>query len=222
MKIPHLDPDFAKSRKAAWPKAFRIACVFIATIWICFFAAQVLPITQFGLKPRRFEGLIGLFSMPLIHSGWPHLIDNTLPMFLAFLGLFGNYPRLAKKVLIQAVLMTGLLVWFFARDSYHFGASGITHGLFYFLCLVGILRRDLRSVVLLMIAFYMYSTMLTSIFPRERGVSFEYHLFGALGGILSAVLFRDTDRITRKKYAWQTIDDSIEEDDPVIGDQWKL
>ena len=186
MKIPHLDPEFAKSRKDAWPNAFRIACVLLATIWICFFLAQVLPITQFGLKPRRFEGLIGLFSMPLIHSGWPHLIDNTLPMFLAFLGLFGNYPRLAKKVLIQAVLMTGLLVWFFARDLNHIGSSGLFYALLSYLFISGFLKKDLQSIGLSILIAFMYGSLIWGILPGQPGISWESHLAGLLTGIYLA------------------------------------
>ena len=201
-----------------------MAAGFVVLIWLVHLLSVVfaLDIHTYGVLPRDTTGLRGVLLGPFIHGSWQHLLSNTMPLLL--LGTIMLYGNRNSRWWALAIIwqVSGLGVWFFARDSYHFGASGITHGLFYFLCLVGILRRDLRSVVLLMIAFYMYSTMLTSIFPRERGVSFEYHLFGALGGILSAVLFRDTDRITRKKYAWQTIDDSIEEDDPVIGDQWKL
>jgi membrane associated rhomboid family serine protease len=117
------------------------------------------------------------------------------------------------------------LVWLFARDSFHVGASGLTHGLFFYLFVGGILRRDRRSAALLMIAFYMYGGMILSIFPSDPGISFESHLFGALAGGLLAYLFRHWDKKTQgKRYSWQHSADQkplVEEDDPIIGDQWK-
>jgi hypothetical protein len=41
-----------------------------------------------------------------------------------------------------------------AEPAYHLGASGLTHGIFFFLFAGGLLRRDRRSAALLMVAFY--------------------------------------------------------------------
>lgn len=202
MKIPHLDPDYSARRRAAWPRAFRVAAVFLAAIWLCFFLAQLLPLTQFGLKPRVFEGLIGIVSMPLIHSGWPHLIDNTLPMFLAMVGLFGNYPKLAKRVMWRALLITGLLVWFFARPLNHIGSSGLFYALLTYLFVSGFLKKDIQSVGLSIIIAFLYGSMIWGILPGQPGISWESHLAGFLAGLYLAY-------------------DTRKEDLPVLKD-WKL
>ncbi|MEH6468249.1 MAG: hypothetical protein V7725_01405, partial [Porticoccus sp.] len=99
------------------------------------------------------------------------------------------------------------------------------HGMFFYLFIGGILRRDKRSIVLLMIAFFMYGSMLLTIFPRESDISYEYHFFGALGGTLSALIFRHWDpKSALKTYSWeQQLGDGyvIEEEDLIIRDQWK-
>lgn len=202
MKIPHLDPDYLDQRKAAWPQAFRIACVMLASIWLLFLLAQVLPLTQFGLKPRVFEGLIGVFTMPLIHSGWPHLIDNTLPMFLATVGLFGNYPKLAKKVMWRGLLITGLLVWFFARPLNHIGSSGLFYALLSFLFFSGFIKKDMQSVGLSLLIAFLYGSLVWGVLPGQPGISWESHLAGFLTGIYLAF-------------------DTRHEDVPVLKD-WKL
>jgi membrane associated rhomboid family serine protease len=116
-------------------------------------------------------------------------------------------------------------VWLFARESYHFGASGLAHGMFFYLFVGGILRRDKRSAALLMLAFYLYGGMLLTILPRDPTVSFESHLFGAMAGALCAYVFRNWDpKPSRQRYHWErqpNEDESMEEEDPVIGDQWR-
>jgi hypothetical protein len=67
--------------------------------------------------------------------------------------------------------------------------------------------------------------MLLSILPRDPGVSFESHLFGAMAGAFFAYAFRNWDpKPSRKRYSWEPRSDGtdpMEEEDPVIGDQWR-
>ena len=82
----------------------------------------------------------------------------------------------------------------------------------------------------MMIAFFMYGGMTMSILPREEGISFEYHLFGAIAGVLAAVLFRNADpKPVEKTYDWEQdtaaegedlIGDDLISDD-LIGDEWQ-
>ncbi len=175
---------------------------------------------RLGIKPGEAVGLLGILTAPLIHGSWEHLIANTLPLLLLGAVVLYGYPRSRWRVIATIWLVSGFGVWLFARPSFHFGASGITHGLLFFLLVIGILRRDRRSIGLLMIAFFMYGTMVLTIFPRDPQVSFEYHFFGAVGGVLAALLFRTYDPQPLKKvYSWDF--EAEEEEDPVIGDLWK-
>lgn len=180
---------------------------------------------QLGVYPMTASGLFGILAAPLIHGSWQHLLSNTLPVLLLGSMLLYGYPKSRWWVLAVVWLVSGLGVWIFARSSYHIGASGIGHGMFFYLFVAGILRRDKRSIAMLMVAFFMYGTMFWTIFPQAPGISFEYHLFGALSGAACALLFRRWDpRPVEKTYAWEgaASDDDLEEDDPIIGDQWRL
>jgi membrane associated rhomboid family serine protease len=204
-----------------------IASSFITVLW-CIKLLEFLSavdLYHFGILPRHVQGLMGIVTGPLIHGSWEHLLGNSLPtLILGTLVVYG-YPKSRWWATAGIWLMSGALVWLFARDSFHVGASGLTHGLFFYLFVGGILRRDRRSAALLLIAFYMYGGMILSIFPSDPGISFESHLFGALAGGLLAYLFRHWDKKTQgKRYSWQHSADQkplVEEDDPIIGDQWK-
>jgi len=202
------------------------ATAFVALIWwlkIC----EIMfgwNLYSLGIYPLNPNGLIGILTAPLIHGSWGHISGNTLPLLLLGSILIYGYPKSRWWTLSIIWLISGIGVWLFARETYHFGASGLTHGMFFYLFFNGIFRRDKRSIVLLMIAFFMYGSMLLTIFPREPGISYEYHFFGALGGTLCAFIFKQWDpKLKEAKYSWeqQTGDGYvIEEEDLIIGDQW--
>ncbi len=202
--------------------SIRITALFVALLWLIKIGEFLSGVSlhAFGVYPRELSHLSGILSAPIIHGSFSHLISNSLPLLLLGSALLYGYPRARYLSLLIIWLVSGLGVWFFARESFHFGASGLTHGMFFFLFLSGILRRDKRSIALLMIAFFMYGGMLLSVFPSEPDISFEYHGFGALGGLLSAYLFRSWDLPPARRYSW---DIETETDDNVaIGDAWKI
>jgi hypothetical protein len=64
-----------------------------------------------------------------------------------------------------------------------------------------------------MIAFLFFGGMLVTIFPNEIGVSWEYHLAGAVSGVLAAVLFRRADPVPpRKRYSWELEAEAADEE----------
>ena len=198
-----------------------------AVLWSIHLLSMLLQADLFwlGILPRSIDGLPGIVTAPLIHGSWEHLIGNTAPLMVLGTLLLYGYPRSRLWAFSGIWLLCGLGVWLFARGNYHFGASGLTHGLFFYLFISGILRRDRRSAALLMIAFYLYGGMLLTILPGDPGVSFESHFFGALAGGSLAWLMRARDpHPSGKRYSWQTgtdDDTDAEEDDPIIGDQWR-
>lgn len=178
-----------------------------------------------GVNPQTASGLFGIVVAPIIHGSIEHVLGNTLPILLLGSMLIYGYPRSRWWVLTIVWVASGVGVWFFARTSFHIGASGLTHGVFFFLVIAGILRHDARSSALLMVAFFMYGAMFWTIFPYKPGVSFEYHLFGALSGIVCALLFSRWDpKPVRKTYEWEneSADEEYYQEDPIIGDEWKI
>ena len=202
-----------------------LAAGFVLLMWSVKLVESLLGenLYYLGVNPQAMSGLFGVLVAPLIHGSVQHVLGNTLPVLLLGSMLIYGYPKSRWWVLIIVWLASGLGVWFFARSSFHIGASGLTHGVFFFLVIAGILRHDSRSSALLMVAFFMYGAMFWTIFPQEPGVSFEYHFFGALSGVVCAVALSHRDpKPVRKTYSWESADEDQEEDDPIIGDEWKI
>jgi membrane associated rhomboid family serine protease len=183
---------------------------FILLLWIIRIGETLFSInlTHLGVLPHSLHGLVGIITAPLIHSGFSHLLSNTLPLLLLGIGILYFYPKSALKVFLCIYIVPGIFVWFFARPAYHIGASGLIYGFVSFLFFSGIIRRDTRSIALALVVTFLYGSIIWGIIPQNSGISWEYHLFGSLTGIVSAFTFRNSDPY--KRYEWE--DEEGEED----------
>jgi membrane associated rhomboid family serine protease len=191
------------------------ALALLAGVWLVWLGGFALgwPMDDLGIVPRRFVGLIGILTAPLAHASFEHLMSNTLPLVLLTTLTLYAYPRAARLALPTIWLLSGIGVWLFARSAVHVGASGITHGLMFFLFFSGLMRRDRLAIVTALVVFFLYGSMVLTVLPQEPHVSFEYHLAGALAGVLSAVLFHRRDPAPpRRRYSWEDEPDFVEAD----------
>ncbi|MCX8490746.1 MAG: rhomboid family intramembrane serine protease [Cyclobacteriaceae bacterium] len=173
---------------------FRLVFVMWLSFSIQFF--YQIDLGFLGIKPRSFSGLIGIFTAPLIHGSYMHLLSNTFP--LLFLGtlLFFFYDRIGTIVFFRCYLFTNLLVWVFSpRVSYHIGASGLIYGLAAFLIVFGVLRQDFLSILISIAVVIAYGGIFYGVMPMDPRVSWESHLAGALVGSITAFNLADKKRI---------------------------
>ena len=119
------------------------------------------------------------------------------------------YKRVAIPTIFIITIFTGFTVWLFARESYHVGASGVVYGLVSFLFWTGVFRRNLKSIVLSLVVLTVYGGYFHGIVPSKEGVSFESHLFGALVGIFTAFLFKNTKELdeAEEESPWEEADE---------------
>lgn len=153
-----------------------------------------LNFAHFGVLPRTLSGLVGVLTMPFLHADLGHLSSNTLPTFLLLLATVNFYPKVSGRVILLVVILSGGLVWCFARPSYHIGASAMIYGLAAFLFFSGIFRRDTKSIAVALLVAFLYGGLVWGILPLYRGVSWEGHLFGAVAGTVLAYRYRQVDR----------------------------
>ena len=162
--------------------------IFILFLWLVKVLDTLLPVDfgQFGIIPRTFHGLIGIGLAPLIHGNYYHLISNTVPLFVLLLSLFTFYKKQALGVIIASVIIGGLLVWLFARSASHIGISGLIYSLAAFLITAGIVKKDIKSLLISVLVIIFYGGLVWGVFPGRFGISWEGHLFGAIAGVLIA------------------------------------
>jgi len=174
---------------------------FIALIWIVFLLekATKLNFVRFGVFPRKSDGIIGIFTSPLIHGGWEHIFANSLSLLTLMSLLFYAYRKIAKEVFTWIYFLSGIYVWIFARPSFHIGASGVVYGLIGFLVLAGVLSKNIRLLSISLLVIMVNAGFLWGIFPLIEGVSWESHLSGLIIGLVLAIFFRKEYKKTTLK-----------------------
>jgi membrane associated rhomboid family serine protease len=142
-----------------------------------------------GIEPRELDGLDGVVFAPFLHGGFDHLIGNTIPFLLLGLAIaVGGALRVATVTAIVAVV-GGLGTWLVApANTVHIGASGIVFGYAGYLVARGVFSRSLAQIALGVVVVAVWGTTLLQGLVPEDGISWQGHLFGAVGGVLAARL----------------------------------
>ncbi|GAA5027937.1 hypothetical protein GCM10011506_15640 [Marivirga lumbricoides] len=105
--------------------------------------------------------------------------------------LFFFYDKIALKALLLVYILTGVSVWFIAREAYHIGASGVIYGIASFILFSGLLRKNQSSLALSFVVLLLYGGMFYGVLPQEGHISWESHLMGLLSGLIVAVYLKD-------------------------------
>jgi membrane associated rhomboid family serine protease len=174
-----------------WGRAAIVTGGFVLVLWLLEIldAASGNQLDAFGIQPRTEDGLVGIAAAPLLHFGFGHLVSNTVPVLV--LGFLTLVTGLARGLLATAViwLVGGLGVWLFAGDqSIHAGASVLVFGWIVLLVVRGFLNRRASEILIGVVVFLFYSGALLGVLPGQPGVSWQGHLFGAVGGAIAAWL----------------------------------
>lgn len=186
--------------------ALAVTLSFVLLLWVLKLVEYLggFDFAQFGIYPRRADGLAGVLLAPFLHGSVAHLFANTAPILVMGTMLLYGYPRAAKVLLPAVYLGSGVAVWLFAREAYHIGASGLAFGMLFFVLMIGVLRWERRDIAISLLVFFLYGSMISGVIPGEQEISFESHLSGALIGILLAFLLRHRDpESPRKRYSWE-------------------
>ena len=151
-----------------------------------------------GIIPRQVDGLDGVLWAPLLHGDWQHLLTNTIPVlvlgFLALANGIGQFVAVTATIWVVG----GLGTWLTGGDNtVHIGASGLIFGWLTFLLVRGFFARSFGQIVLAVALFLLYGGTLLGVLPGDSGVSWQGHLFGAIGGVLAAWLVAAADRRSR-------------------------
>ncbi|WEK60602.1 MAG: rhomboid family intramembrane serine protease [Candidatus Microbacterium colombiense] len=171
-------------------------------MWIVQLADAILPgsFSGFGLRSWDLLGLGGIVVSPVLHASWAHLLANSLP-FLALGCLVAvEGARRFWTVTVVVAVVGGLGTWVFnAPGTLTVGASGLVFGYFGYLVLrvfapARVAHRILYAVVALVVIAVYGGSMLAGVVGVSQGISWQAHLFGAIGGGVAALAGRRGDR----------------------------
>lgn len=182
--------------RRVWPSDPRrsalVVGAFVALLWVVQAvdaADRQRLVREGGILPLSPHGLDGILFAPLLHVGWVHLEGNTVPVaVLAFLATSAGLVRFGVATAV-IWLVAGVGTWLFGgAGTVHVGASSLVFGWLTLLLVRGFLAHSVGQVVLAAVLFAVYGSVLWGVLPVSYGVSWQGHLFGALGGVLAARL----------------------------------
>jgi membrane associated rhomboid family serine protease len=166
-----------------------VVAALAALMWVVEVVDQVAGgrLDRNGIEPRELDGLDGVVWAPFLHADFQHLIGNTIPfLLLGFAIALGGVARVILVTVIVAVV-GGLGTWLIApSDTVHIGASGIVFGFAGYLVARGVFSRSPTQLLLGVVVVVVWgATLLQGLVP-ETGISWQGHLFGAIGGVVAA------------------------------------
>jgi membrane associated rhomboid family serine protease len=167
----------------------RLLLGFIGILWIVWLTDEICSgaLKKNGIRPQTNDGLWGILAAPLLHADFRHISVNTVP--LAILGWLIMMRSTQDFLIVTAVAWaaSGIGVWIFGEmKSNHIGVSGVIFGYIGFLLMRGYFERSFGAIATAIVVGLLYGQSIWGIFPLSRGVSWQGHLFGFIGGTLAA------------------------------------
>lgn len=181
-------PEAPASPFDAVPRPLRAPLVMAAAMW----GEEVVDtvadgrLDRFGIRPRELGGLEGIVLAPFLHSGFSHLIANTVPFVVLGTVIALGGPRRFLTVTGIAALVSGVGTWLTGQShSIHLGASGVVFGYLAYLVTRGWFAKKLSYLLGGVVVLAVYGGALWGLLPSP-GISWQGHLFGAVGGVVAA------------------------------------
>jgi membrane associated rhomboid family serine protease len=171
--------------------ALLLVVAMVALMWITEVVDVVAGgrLDEYGIHPRDVDGLPEIVSAPFLHAGFGHLASNTVPF--AVMGAAIALGGLVRVAVVTAVvaLVSGLGTWLVApANTVHLGASGLVFGYATYLVARGFLSRRIGELAVgaVVVAVWGFA-LLQGVLPQDR-ISWQAHVFGAVGGVVAASL----------------------------------
>jgi membrane associated rhomboid family serine protease len=170
-------------------RAVQVVLAMVALMWVLEIVDLAVDhrLDRLGIEPRDVDGLDGIVAAPFLHVGFGHLIGNTIPFLLMGLVIAFEGPLRLVGVTAITALVSGAGTWLIAPDdTIHLGASGVVFGYATYLVARGIFNRRFTELAVGVAVVVLWGGALLAGLEPQQGISWQGHLFGAIGGVVAA------------------------------------
>ena len=176
--------------------AAKILLALVALMW----AVEVVDVIadnqldRYGIEAREVDGLDGIVTAPFLHVGFGHLLSNTIPFVVMGLVIAAEGTRRLLGVFAIVALVSGLGTWLVAPEgTIHVGASGVVFGFSTYLITRGWFNRRPGQIAIGLVVVVLWGGVLVAGLQPREGISWQGHLFGAIGGVVAAHMLARRD-----------------------------
>lgn len=192
----------------SWFQRFVPVLALLALMWAIQLLDWILPgsFAVFGIRSWDPGSLLGIAAAPLLHSGWSHLLANSVPFLILGVIVAGEGAKRFWAVTAIVTVIGGAGTWLVnLPGTLTVGASGLVFGYFGYILLRTVFfsttgSRLAYGAVALIVMLGYGSSMLFGLLP-QAGVSWQGHLFGLLGGLLAAWMLRGKNAVSGRDSA---------------------
>ena len=144
-----------------------------------------------GIVSGELSGLDGVIFSPLLHANFNHLYGNAIPLLITGTFVLAGGTMRFLKITGLVALFAGLGVWLIVpRGTVTIGASGVIFGYLGYLLTRSLIERTWWSFAVAALVGLLYWPVFANVVPGDRQISWQAHLFGLVGGVVAALLFR--------------------------------
>jgi membrane associated rhomboid family serine protease len=176
-------------KREGYGRAVQLLLAMVLLMWVLEVVDTALDnqLDRQGIVPREAEGLDGVIAAPFLHVGFGHLIANTLPFVAMGLVIALEGPLRLLGVTAIVAVISGLGTWLIApADTVHLGASGVVFGYATYLIARGLFNRRAIEIAIGAVVVLLWGGALMAGLEPQQGISWQGHLFGAVGGVVAA------------------------------------
>lgn len=178
-----------KPRSSPFIQGAQVLLAMVVVMWVLEIVDAGLDnrLDNYGIEPRDPEALPGIVSSPFLHAGFGHLIGNTIPFVAMGLAIALAGARRLLVVTLIVGLVAGIGTWLTAgANTETIGASGLVFGFATYLMTRFFFSRRVSDLLLGLGVLLLWGTSLLASLAPTPGVSWQAHLFGAVGGVVAA------------------------------------
>lgn len=171
--------------------ALALLAGFVAAMWLAELVDVPLDhdLDGLGVNPHEVGGLIGIPFMPFLHTGLcaPCLEYRSTARARDDGGAGSGRPPVRARHGDRHRQQRLLGIWLVADSgTLHLGASGVVFGYAAYLMVRGLYTRRATHLAVGAVVLLTYGATTLLAFEPRPGVSWQGHMFGALGGLFAA------------------------------------
>ena len=168
---------------------FLILCSLIAVFAVdAFTGMQAFEI--FALRPTELSSIWKVFTAPMLHGTYQHLVNNLSLLFPLIIILYKYFWNHASSLLLNFWVWPSVIVWFIASPgTYVLGSSGVGFAVLTFLVSIGFILPRGKLFYMSLILSMFYGSVLFNWGFGVPGISWEYHTAGTFIGLLFAFIY---------------------------------
>lgn len=168
----------------------KILGIITAIPWAVFFVNALIGkrLLYLGIIPRRIYGMPGILLAPLLHSDFNHIFFNSIPFVILSDFILLNGIDYYLQVTLIITLISGFLIWCFNKRGLYIGASALVTGYWGLLITNMYQQTTITTVILGIVSLYYFAGIFFGLFPQDKGISWQGHVYGLLAGIATNYL----------------------------------